>query len=210
MAFIQFLFVFLHRKNISMGRTSHKIEMPGGIISTADMTSEAEYRRIHRAAQRGELTKLRSGVYASPEALLDTMLDIERIVPGGVVCLYNAWSHYQLTTTIPPSFCVAIERKRKVVIPPTLPVTLYYWKEENLSLGVTEAVLSGHTVRITNLERSVCDAVKYRNKIGLDVYAEIVRTYLRKEVRDLSLLTEYAKRLRVWSTLKNYLEIALE
>lgn len=138
------------------------------------------------------------------------MLDIERIVPGGVVCLYNAWSHYKLTTTIPPSFCVAIERKRKVVIPPTLPVTLYYWKEENLSLGVTEAVLSGHTVRITNLERSVCDAVKYRNKIGLDVYAEIVRTYLRKEVRDLSLLTEYAKRLRVWSTLKNYLEIALE
>lgn len=75
---------------------------------------------------------------------------------------------------------------------------------------MTEAVLSGHIVRITNLERSVCDAVKYRNKIGLDVYAEIVRTYLRKEVRDLSLLTEYAKRQRVWSTLKNYLEIALE
>ncbi len=87
---------------------------------------------------------------------------------------------------------------------------LYYWKEENLSLGVTETVLSGHTVRITNLERSVCDAVKYRNKIGLEVCAEILRTYLRKEGRNLSLLTEYAKQLRVWSTLKNYLEIALE
>ena len=76
--------------------------------------------------------------------------------------------------------------------------------------GVIEEILSGHTVRITNIERSVCDAVKYRNKIGLDVCAEIVRTYLRKEGRDLSLLTEYAKRLRVWSTLKSYLEIALE
>ena len=166
---------------------SHKIEALGGIISTADVTSEAEYKRIRRAAQRGELTKLRSGVYASPDALLDTMLDIERIVPGGVVCLYNAWSYHRLTTTVPPSFCVAIERKRKVVIPPTLPVTIYYWKEENLSLGVTEAVLSGHSVRITNLERSVCDAVKYRNKIGLDVCAEVVRTYLRKEERNFSL-----------------------
>lgn len=193
-----------------MNRISQKIEALGGIISTADMVSEAEYKRIHRATQRGELTKLRSGVYASPEALFDTMLDIERIVPGGVVCLYNAWSHYQLTTTVPPYFCVAIESKRKVVIPPTLPITLYYWKEENLSLGVTEDVLSGHTVRITNLERSVCDAVKYRNKIGLDICTEIVRTYLRKEGRNLSLLTEYAKQLRVWSTLKNYLEIALE
>lgn len=193
-----------------MNRISQKIEALGGTISTADMANEAEYRRIHRAVQRGELIKIRSGVYASPDAMLDTMLDIERIVPGGVVCLYNAWSHYQLTTTVPPSFCVAIERKRKVVIPPSLPITLYYWKKENLSLGVTEAVISGHTVHITNLERSVCDAVKYRNKIGVDVCAEIVRTYLRKEGRNLSLLTEYAKQLRVWSTLKNYLEIVLE
>ena len=201
---------FYPNKSNNMERISHKVAALGGIISTADMANEAEYKRIHRAAKRGELTRLRSGVYASPDALLDTMLDIERIVPGGVVCLYNAWSHYQLTTTIPPAFCVAVERKRKVVIPPTLPITLYYWKEKNLSLGVIEDVLSGHTVRITNIERSVCDAVKYRNKIGLDVCAEIVRTYLRKEGRDLSLLTEYAKRLRVWSTLKNYLEIAIE
>lgn len=193
-----------------MEQISHKVEALGGIISTADMESNAEYRRIYRAAQRGKLTKLRAGVYASADALLDTMLDIERIVPDGIICLYNAWSHYQLTTTIPPSFCVAIERKRKVVIPPSLPITLYYWKKENLSLGVTKEVVSGHTIRITNIERSVCDAVKYRNKIGIDVCAEIVRTFLRKKGRDLSRLTEYAKALRVWSTLKNYLEIALE
>ncbi|MGN1214041.1 MAG: type IV toxin-antitoxin system AbiEi family antitoxin domain-containing protein, partial [Bacteroidaceae bacterium] len=116
-----------------MKKISRKVSTLGGIISTADIENKAEYKRIHRAVQRGELTRLRSGVYASPDALLDTMLDIERIVPGGVVCLYNAWSHYQLTTTIPPSFCVAVERKRKIVIPPTLPITLYYWKEENLS-----------------------------------------------------------------------------
>lgn len=193
-----------------MERISHKVEAYGGIISTADMTSRAEYMRIYRAAQRGELTKLRAGIYAFADVLFDTMLDIERIVPGGVVCLYNAWSHYQLTTTPPSSFCVAIERKRKVVIPPSLPITLYYWKQEYLTLGVTEEVMSGHTIHITNLERSVCDAVKYRNKIGRDICAEIVRTYLRKEGRDLSRLTEYAKSLRVWSTLQIYLDIVLE
>lgn len=193
-----------------MDRISPKIEAIGGFISTTDMESEVEYKRIYSAAQRGKLTKLRARIYASPDALLDTMFDIEHIVSSGVVCLYNAWSHYQLTTIVSSSFCVAIERKHKVVIPPTLPITLYYWKEESLSLGVTETVLSEHIVRITNLERSVCDAVKYRNKIGLEVCAEILRGYLRKEERNLSLLTEYAKQLRVWSTLKNYLEIALE
>ncbi|MGN0237120.1 MAG: type IV toxin-antitoxin system AbiEi family antitoxin domain-containing protein [Lepagella sp.] len=193
-----------------MERIREKIESLGGIITRREMANEAEYRRIHRASQSGKLAKIRSGVYALPESMLDTMLDIERIVPRGVVCLYNAWSHYNLTTTIPPSYCVAIERKRKIVIPPTLPITLYYWEEGNLTLGIVKEKISGHTVYITNLERSVCDAVKYRNKIGVDMSAEIVRTYLRKEDRNLSLLAEYAKQLRVWTTLKKYLEIALE
>ncbi|MDY5229369.1 MAG: hypothetical protein SPH37_10165, partial [Sodaliphilus sp.] len=63
---------------------------------------------------------------------------------------------------------------------------------------------------ITDLERSVCDAVKYRNKIGLDTTAEIIRNYLKKDKRNLSRLSEYAKRLRVANTLKNYLMIAIE
>ena len=109
-----------------MERINQRIEKAGGIVTTADMSSVAEYHRFNRAEKRGELIKLRSGMYASPDLLLDTMLDIDRIIPGGIVCLYNAWSYHKLTTTIPPSFCVAIERKRKIVIPPTLPITLYY------------------------------------------------------------------------------------
>lgn len=208
--FSDFVCIVAPVKSGPMEKYSDKIAELGGVITMADMANMAEYKRIHRAAHRGELTRIRAGVYATPDALLDTMPDMERIVPGGVVCLYNAWSYYQLTTTIPPSFCIAVERKRKVVIPPSLPVTLYYWKKEYLLLGVVEVVVSGHSVRITNLERSVCDAVKYRNKIGLDICAEIVRTYLKKEGRNLSLLIEYAKCLRVWSTLKNYLEIVIE
>lgn len=63
-----------------MENISHKVAALGGVISTTDISSEAEYKRIHRAAQRGELLRLRSGVYASPDALLDTMLDIDRII----------------------------------------------------------------------------------------------------------------------------------
>ena len=152
----------------------------------------------------------RQGIYAVPEALLNTMIDVERIVPKGIVCLYNAWAYHQLSTTVPPAFCIAIANKRKVEIPETLPIELYYWKKENLEFGIMEAEISGFHVRITDLERSVCDAVKYRNKLGLDVCAEVIRSYLRKPNRNLSRLQDYAKRLRVFNTLKNYLEIAIE
>ena len=187
-----------------------KVEALGGTISTTDIPHMAEYRRLLRAKERGDLIKLRQGIYAVPEALLNTMIDVERIVSKCVVCLYYAWAYHQLSTTVPPAFCIAIANKRKVEIPETLPIELYYWKKENLEFGIMEAEISGSHVRITDLERSVCDAVKYRNKLGLDVCAEVIRSYLRKPNRNLSRLQDYAKRLRVFNTLKNYLEIAIE
>ena len=178
-----------------------KVEALGGTISTTDIPHIAEYKRLLRAKERGDLIKLRQGIYAVPEALLNTMIDVERIVPKGVVCLYNAWAYHQLSTTVPPAFCIAIANKRKVEIPETLPIELY-WKKENLEFGIMETEISGFHVRITDLERRVCDAVKYRNKLGLDVCAEVIRSYLRKPNCNLTRLQDYAKRLRVFIILK--------
>lgn len=64
----------------------------GGTISTTDIPHLSEYKRLLRAKERGDLIKLRHGIYAVPDALLNTMIDVERIVPNGIVCLYNALS----------------------------------------------------------------------------------------------------------------------
>lgn len=196
--------------NKPMQKISEIVATKGGVVTMNEITDRAEYKRILRAVERGELVRLRQGVYAVPIAMLNTIIDVERIVPQGVLCLYSAWTHYQLTTTVPPSFCIAIEAKRKVVLPTILPVSLYYWKAENFKFGIVNVEMSNYQVRMTDLERSVCDAVKYRNKIGSDLCAEIIRTYLRKKERNLSRLIDYAKRLRVAKVLNNYLEIAME
>ena len=46
--------------------------------------------------------------------------------------------------------------------------------------------------------------------LGLDICAEVIRSYLKKPNRNLTRLQDYAKRLRIFNTLKNYLEIAIE
>ena len=182
----------------------------GGVLSVKDLSNRSEYKRVLRAVERGELIRVRQGVYAEPTALFSTMVDIERIIPGGVVCLYNAWSYYQLSTTVPPAFCIDIRSKRKIVLPDSIPIQLYYWKDEYFDIGVIEQNVSGHTIRMTDLERSVCDAIKYRNKIGMDICAEVVRTYLKRNDRNLSRLYDYAKKLRVYKTLNYFIEITLE
>lgn len=193
-----------------MNDIMHKATSQGGVITTAEFSKQSDYQKIVRAKERGDLIRVPNGVYAVPDALFNTMIDVERVVPNGIVCLYNAWAYHQLSTVVPPSFCIAIEAKRKVAIPPTLPIELYYWKKENLEFGIMNAEISGYQVRITDMKRSVCDVVKYRNKIGMEVCAEVVRNYLKRGNRNLSRLSEYAKRLRVANVLKNYMEIAIE
>ena len=193
-----------------MGQIEDIVVQQGGTINLSGKSHENEYRRILRAEKKGKLVRVKKGVYALPYALMDNMLDVETIVPGGVVCLYNAWSHHGLTMMTPPTFCIAVEAKRKVVFSDKQLITLYYWNKQSLTLGVEEAEISSHTVKITNVERSVCDAVRYRNKIGEDFCLEIVRNYLKRPDRKIGLMMEYAKALRVGKILSKYLTILME
>lgn len=78
-----------------------------------------------------------------------------------------------------------------------------------MEFGIIKKSISGYDVLITDMERTVCDAVKYRNKIGLDVCGEVIDNYLKKENRNISLLHEYAQKLRVKNILTTYLETRL-
>ena len=60
---------------------------------------------------------------------------------------------------MPSATCIAIEAKRKVRLPEYPPIDLYYWKKENLEFGIVKKNISVYEVLITDMERTVCDAV---------------------------------------------------
>lgn len=184
------------------------IQNDNGIIH-ADRENNTEYRKILAAVKEGELVRLRNGLYANPDALSGNIVDIDAIIPGGILCLYSAWSYYNLTTQIPDAFYVAVSRSRKIKLPDFPDIKPVFQRNNLLDIGKTEIEEQGIKVLITDIERSVCDAVKYRNKIGIDVMTEIIDNYLRRTDRNLSRLTEYAKKLRVYSTLHQILQVKL-
>lgn len=157
----------------------------------------------------GELIKVRNGVYATVDNLAAGMIDIDAIVPGGILCLYSAWHYYGMTTQIPDAFYVAIERKRKIMLPEILDINLVYQSAPLLNIGKTTAIIEGIEVEIYDKERCLCDAIKYRNKIGIDVMAEILNSYLSSDNRDISRLSVYAKQLRVFNILSTYLNVKI-
>lgn len=201
----------MHANKNNMDRITviDTLQQQGGFITTGEVKSRGEYEQLRRATEDGTLMRLRNGVYAEISALANNMIDVERIVPHGVLCLYSAFAQYGLSTQVPSATCIAIEAKRKVRLPDYPPIDLYYWKKENLEFGIIKKSISGYDVLITDMERTVCDAVKYRNKIGLDVCGEVIDNYLQKENRNISQLHEYAQKLRVKNILTTYLETRL-
>ena len=73
-----------------------------------------------------------------------------------------------------------------------------------MTLGVTELEENGKKFKIYDRERCICDAVRYRNKIGLDTMADILRMYFRdtQEKPNINKLLNYARQLGVEKYLK--------
>jgi len=181
-----------------------------GYLTRKQLPDKSTYNHLLYWVAAGAVDRLKRGVYCCNEFVVNQqMIDVGKIVPGGVLCLYSAWVYYELTVQIPGSFHIAIEKQRKVTVPDYPPVTLYYWNSKYHDLGVTSQKTGGITVKIYDLEKSICDAVRYRSKTGMETTAEIINNYLKRPDRNLSKLMEYAKKLRVEAILKTYLEILL-
>ena len=168
-----------------------------------------EYYKMLEKARQGELIQVRRGVYATAEQLSGNMIDIDAVVKDGILCLWSAWNIHKLTTSMPQAFHIAIKRGRKVTLPIFPQIELHHYADKVLNIGVSKMTIDGLAINVYDVERCVCDAVKFRNKIGTDVCAEIISNYLDRPGRNISKLMDYASLLRVQGVLERYLEVKL-
>ena len=122
----------------------------------------------------------------------------------------TALSYHELTTWNPPDIHIAISHGRKVVLPDYLPIKLFHFSEPFFRIGQSEISLdTGQKISIYDKERTICDAVRYRNRIGTDIMKEALGEYIRRPDKNLNTLYEYAKILRISSILNQYLDVLL-
>jgi predicted transcriptional regulator of viral defense system len=176
-----------------------------GYIQSAEITGRKMRYQLQELMRQGRVSRIKRGVYTLEEELAKRqMIDIGRIVPGGVLCLHSAWYIYNLSVFIPDAFYVAIEKSRKVVLPEFPAIKLIYLQKEYFELGIETREIEGISTKIYDVEKCVCDAVKYRNKIGMETTVEIIKNYLALNERNLEKLIKYAKKMRVYSIMKIY------
>lgn len=202
--------MYIGNKNNMDDKLKLLIEQNGGYITRKQVIGNRYlYYRLLESVKSGEIIRLKPGVYCMEDVMAGTMIDLDKIVPDGVLCLYSAWAHYGLTTQIPQGYYVAIPRKQKITLPEYPPIILNYWDHTIYNTGIKREGIGGYEVSIYDMEKSVCDALRYRNKIGIDVSSEIFKNYLSRKERNITRLANYAKSMRIAGVLNNYLEIQL-
>lgn len=181
-----------------------------GYLTKSQIPDRNTYEEIRNLIKFGKVERVKNGLYfMEGMSSRSELVNLKNIVNDGVICLYSAWFYYNLTVQIPQEIHVAIEKSRKVNLPTYPFIKLYYWQKNYLKLGVTQINIDGEVVNMYDIHKSVCDAIKFRTKIGTETFAEILNNYLKRKDRNLTALISYARAMRVENVLRTYLEVQL-
>jgi predicted transcriptional regulator of viral defense system len=164
---------------------------------------------LKRLREEGVLEQPARGIYVLANAKPtehQTLVEVCKRVPHGVVCLLSALQFHRLTTQIPHEVWLAIGSK---TWPPKLeypPLRLVRFSSATLGYAVEEHRVAGAVVRVYSPAKTVADCFKFRNKIGLDVALEALRDCLKKRRATIDDLWKAAKVCRVANVMRPYLE----
>ncbi|MEG0423690.1 MAG: hypothetical protein RR524_03980 [Erysipelotrichaceae bacterium] len=74
---------------------------------------------------------------------------------------------------------------------------IFYVKKERLDLGVIEIKdNAGNYVKVYDKERTICDLIKNKDRIELQIYSETIQNYFKEKVK-LNMISKYAKQLGI-------------
>lgn len=106
------------------------------------------------------------------------------------------------TITVPSDYTVSAAIKNECKV--------YYIKRSLFDLGRTTLnTPAGNEVPVYDLERTICDMIRSRNKVGTETFLAALKLYAASPKKDLNKLHSYAKKMRVANVLRQYLEVLL-
>jgi predicted transcriptional regulator of viral defense system len=169
-------------------------------------------KTVYVLLERGVIEKIGKGLYRlveMPDLSNPDLVIVAKRIPDGVVCLLSALQHHGMTTHIPKVVDVALPQRHhapKIAHPP---VKIVRFSEESFKTGVDEVTIDGVIVKIFNPAKTIADCFKFRNRIGIDIAVEALRSgYKQKKATPADIL-KYANICRVEKIIRPYLEALL-
>jgi predicted transcriptional regulator of viral defense system len=184
----------------------------GGLRMSEALRLGISRKALYAMRDAGVIEPVTRGTYrlASLEPLAHPdLVAVAMRVPQGVLCLISALSFHELTTQVPHTIAVALERgtrKPRLDYPPT---RFFWFSGPAFSEGIETHKLDGVAVRVYDPEKTLVDCFRYRNQLGMDVVLEALRLWRERRKKKLDVLLKRARMRHVERAMRPYLEAML-
>jgi predicted transcriptional regulator of viral defense system len=172
---------------------------------------------IRRMKERDLILQLGRGLYQLPDTPFDanqSLAEVAKRVPHGVICLVSALAYHELTDIIPARIWIAIGPKdhRPAIDHPRVHIVRF--GERVRRTGIVRARIGRVDVPIYGPAKTVVDMFRYRQTAGrrykrspgLALALEGLREALRQRKATPAEIARYAEAGGVWKVVRPYLE----
>lgn len=187
------------------------IQKQNGTVLSADLDLyEIPRTYLQMMVAEGKLERVDRGVYVSTDAIEDEMYYMQTKYPKLIYSHETALYLHGLSDRTPFQYSASVPSGYKAVGSVAKRFKVYYIKRELHEMGI-ETVQSSHgnPIKTYNIERTICDLIRSRNRIDAQILNESLKRFVKLKSADFSILMDYAKKLKIDAVLKNYLEMLL-
>ena len=197
-----------------MGATEEIIRMAkenNGTVTTA-MVVEAGFSRgnIKYLADKGMIEKSARGVYILPEVWEDEIFNLQNRFKRGIYSHETALFLWDLTDRTPNRYHMTFPANYNLANPKEENVQCVQCTEALYELGIANAMTpGGNEVRAYSMERTLCDILRPHSRVDIQIVTEAFKRYANRSDKNIPVLSEYAKMLKVETKLRTYMEVLL-
>lgn len=187
------------------------VEKQGGILQTAQVVEAGISKPVcYEYVKDRKMERAAHGIYVSKDSWIDAMYLIHLRFGQAVFSHETALFFHDLTDREPMPYTVTLKTGYNPARLKAEGVQVYTIKPELHGVGLTTVQTPfGHPVPIYDMERTICDLLRSRNRIEIQTYQEALKAYARRKDKNLRRLMQYAGAFRVEKILRQYLEVLL-
>ncbi len=177
------------------------------IITPAQLEKKGISRvYLSKMEKEGIIEKIDRGIYVTENFKYDEYYLFQLKYPKAIFSHNTALYFYEMTERTPIKMDVTVYREYNPHRFKDL-VNVYKISKELYDLGVTEKKSpQGMKVKIYNLERTVCDIIKDKDCLDIEIRNKAIKKAIRSKEFNASKMFEYAKKMNIYDKVKNYME----
>jgi len=177
-----------------------------GILYSKDLEKYDIHRQYLKELEESSyLKKVFRGMYVKSDKSINEFFIMSQRFQTGIYSHNTALYFYNLTDRTPIKLDMTFPSNVRI---DNEYITAHYIKSEKHLLGATKMKLEDNTtIQIYDLERTICDIIRDRNKIDPQIFNTAMKEYSKRKNKNLNLLYKYAKIFRIENNLKQYMEV---